>query len=158
MTNDTPRPAPMIIRRPAPAPVPQEGCEEFLRRARALSGLDEVDFRRIQGTDRALVLAPGDNLPGVIVARRGPVYLCTVGSPDGEREDGSPFWDPRPENWAFCIITDRNGPSFFRSYRGDLTATRRNQFDIYRGAQALLAAAGGCWPAMQAVVEGGPGL
>jgi hypothetical protein len=105
MTNTRP-PAPA----PAPAPVPQEGRSEFLARARALSGLDEIDFRHM--IDRAYVLAPGDVLPGAIVARRGPVYLCTVGYPDGERDDGSPFWDPRPENWAFCVIPCKQPPTF----------------------------------------------
>ena len=75
---------------------------EFFQRAHRLSGLSDADWQAV--LHKAASLGEGDSLPGAIVARWNHHYLCTVGYPDGEREDGSPYWGPSPENWALATI------------------------------------------------------
>ena len=93
-----------------------EPVTAFLARAKALSGLRELDWEEVEGN--LSLLTEGDCLPGGIVARRGNVYLCTVGYPDGEREDGSPFWAPNSDNWRLCAVVTADKKAAWEKVRG----------------------------------------
>lgn len=75
---------------------------EFFQKVQRLSGLSDADWQTV--LHKTATLGKGDFFPGAIVARWNDFYLCTVGYPDEEREDGSSYWGPSPENWALAKI------------------------------------------------------
>lgn len=50
-------------------------------------------------------LRMGETPPGKILCKRGASFLCTVGYPDGEDDDGD-FWEADPKNFVLVCLKD----------------------------------------------------